>query len=298
MPQGIPQRFLPKKSSGSGGVYGSAGSNKGGSSVSHSVAEKQRRDRINTLIDELRELVPIDMESAENAQQPYGEDPSKRPKHVVLSDTIKFVRNVLAHQQRQQQQQQQQQAASANASASASDPAAMAAVKSEPRNSADSSGVSQGEQKPSQATLMALQQQPGQPQQMNNQPRRARESSASDSSHDGSLDSAGVDGIEIFVNKMEEDNDNKYAVNVNGRDRNGLLHDITSALRSMDLEIKTAVIKTDVSGLVSDSFEVDKSYCALSPKEIEQGLISRLSKEFEVKRKRTLDEGDKRKREV
>merc|ERR1712072_964002 len=96
----VPQRFLPKK--------GSSSSMKGNSNVSHSVAEKQRRDRINTLIDELRELVPIDLESAEANNQPYGEDPSKRPKHVVLSDTIKFVRNMLIRQQQQQQQQQQQ----------------------------------------------------------------------------------------------------------------------------------------------------------------------------------------------
>ena len=48
--------------------------------------------------------------------------------------------------------------------------------------------------------------------------------------------------------------------------------------------------------MVSDSFEVDKSYCTLSPKEIESQLGDCLSSEFEVKRKRTLDDGDKRKR--
>lgn len=53
--------------------------------ISHSVVEKQRRDRINNLIDELREIVP--------PQESSGGD-GKRPKHVVLADTIALVRDM------------------------------------------------------------------------------------------------------------------------------------------------------------------------------------------------------------
>lgn len=57
--------------------------------VSHSTIEKQRRDRINSLIDELRELVP----SAATLKGPDGGD-MKRPKHVVLSDTISLLKRL------------------------------------------------------------------------------------------------------------------------------------------------------------------------------------------------------------
>lgn len=55
--------------------------------ISHSVVEKQRRDRINNLIDELRELVPPQ-------HQESAATDSKRPKHVVLADTIALVRDM------------------------------------------------------------------------------------------------------------------------------------------------------------------------------------------------------------
>ncbi|KAK9792974.1 hypothetical protein WJX73_004661 [Symbiochloris irregularis] len=58
--------------------------------ISHSTVEKQRRDRINALIDELRDMVPP--QSANSAAQD-GTD-SKRPKHVVLSDTIQLIRDL------------------------------------------------------------------------------------------------------------------------------------------------------------------------------------------------------------
>lgn len=57
--------------------------------MSHSTIEKQRRDRINSLIDELRKLVP----SGATLQGPDGVD-LKRPKHVVLSDTISLVKRL------------------------------------------------------------------------------------------------------------------------------------------------------------------------------------------------------------
>jgi len=57
--------------------------------VSHSLVEKQRRDRINSLIDELRELVPP------QEVQPGEPMDVKRPKHIVLSDTISLLRRLM-----------------------------------------------------------------------------------------------------------------------------------------------------------------------------------------------------------
>lgn len=60
--------------------------------ISHSTVEKQRRDRINSLIDELRDLVPPQA-GCGPGEAGEGSD-SRRPKHVVLSDTIQLVREL------------------------------------------------------------------------------------------------------------------------------------------------------------------------------------------------------------
>lgn len=339
--QNIPQQFLPKKTShrAAKGVTISAKTGQ----VSHSVAEKQRRDRINTLIgelsslffsallvleistdppisphsmcdviDELRELVPIDLETAE-PNQPYGDDPSKRPKHVVLSDTIKFVRNTLLKQQERQEeqvnqrQQRQRQEGQEHKTSASPTMAAPVEVKMEPTNgnTNDRQSTDTGSQcsngnghRATIASTSAMADQGAENKHAPAKPfpalagsRRSNGSVGSDSSQD-SMDTN--DRIEICVSQLEADE--TYSVNVNGKDRNGLLHDITSALKSMELEIKTAVIKTENSGIVNDTFEVINSYCSLSAKEIENQLAETLSTDFEVKRKRTVEEGDKRKR--
>jgi len=246
---------------------------KGNSNVSHSVAEKQRRDRINTLIDELRELVPIDLESVEANNQPYGEDPSKRPKHVVLSDTIKFVRNTLIRQQQQQQQQQIQQVAT-----TARIPDEVLRIKKELAENGTTSDTPVDSNNTGERENNSEKQRS----EYSSGRYRTQSTSSQDSFESG-------DDIEINVTEME-DNKN-YSVNVNGKDRNGLLHDITRALKTLDLEIKTAVIETNTTGKVNDTFEVDKSYCTLTTKEIETKLRGSLFHESEMKRKRTLEGG-------
>lgn len=59
--------------------------------VSHSTVEKQRRDRLNSLIDELSDIVPP-------ADPKYGSDANsvRRPKHVVLADTINLLKAMQA----------------------------------------------------------------------------------------------------------------------------------------------------------------------------------------------------------
>lgn len=54
--------------------------------ASHSTVEKQRRDRINSLIDELREIVPP-------SSTGEGLD-SRRPKHIVLGDAITLIKRL------------------------------------------------------------------------------------------------------------------------------------------------------------------------------------------------------------
>ena len=83
--------------------------------ISHSTVEKQRRDRINALIDEVRSLATMDQNEQPCARlkapmplqlrelvpsQPGdgvpadGNSDSKRPKHVVLADTIALVKSL------------------------------------------------------------------------------------------------------------------------------------------------------------------------------------------------------------
>lgn len=66
----------------------------GKSAVSHSTVEKQRRDRINALIDELRDLVPPQLVGEADAGP--TSDACRRPKHTVLSDTIALVKELRA----------------------------------------------------------------------------------------------------------------------------------------------------------------------------------------------------------
>ncbi|KAF8065960.1 PSS2 [Scenedesmus sp. PABB004] len=217
-----------------GGEGVSSGAGKAGAG-SHSSVEKQRRDRLNSLIDELSDIVPP-------GDPKYGADSLsasvRRPKHVVLADTIALLRamqtklaieeaeiTTLKHQaaavaamaaaQQSQQAAHQQELAAATAAA-----AAAAAV-----NGAVPSPLARGGGAGAGAGTPALPLAP-----------------ACRGGATGVLVEAGVDNC-LFVK-------------VNCKDRKGLLGDVVGALKAFPVVIATAAITTTTDGTVHDVFEV------------------------------------------
>jgi hypothetical protein len=198
-------------------------SNSGGKGqISHSTVEKQRRDRLNSLIDELSDIVPP-------ADPKYGNDASsvRRPKHVVLSDTINLLKAMQTKLQIEEAEicTLKQQAAAVTAIAAASHQqqglaAAAACGSGSPLSPAGSDGCDTG--------LAALPLAP-----------------------EGGVPSSGV---------LVEHGVNCLFVKVNCRDRKGLLSDVVSALRAFPVVICTAAITTTKDGTVHDVFEVRASF--------------------------------------
>jgi hypothetical protein len=194
-------------------------SNSGGKGqISHSTVEKQRRDRLNSLIDELSDIVPP-------ADPKYGNDASsvRRPKHVVLSDTINLLKAMQTKLQIEEAEicTLKQQAAAVTAIAAASHQqqglaAAAACGSGSPLSPAGSDGCDTG--------LAALPLAP-----------------------EGGVPSSGV---------LVEQGVGCLFVKVNCRDRKGLLSDVVSALRAFPVVICTAAITTTKDGTVHDVFEV------------------------------------------
>jgi hypothetical protein len=197
---------------------GGSSSSGGKGQVSHSTVEKQRRDRLNSLIDELSDIVPP-------ADPKYGNDASsvRRPKHVVLSDTINLLKAMQAKLQIEEAEicTLKQQAAAVTAIAAASHQqqqglAAAACANGSPLSPAGSDGCDTG--------VAALPLAP-----------------------EGGVPSSGV---------LVEQGVNCLFVKVNCRDRKGLLSDVVSALRAFPVVICTAAITTTKDGTVHDVFEV------------------------------------------
>jgi hypothetical protein len=201
---------------------GSSNSGGKGGQISHSTVEKQRRDRLNSLIDELSDIVPP-------ADPKYGNDASsvRRPKHVVLSDTINLLKAMQAKLQIEEAEicTLKQQAAAVTAIAAASHQqqglaAAAACGSGSPLSPAGSDGCDTG--------IAALPLAP-----------------------EGGVPSSGV---------LVEQGVNCLFVKVNCRDRKGLLSDVVSALRAFPVVICTAAITTTKDGTVHDVFEVRASF--------------------------------------
>jgi len=184
--------------------------------ISHSTVEKQRRDRINNLIDELRELVPPQTPSNGGSEN----SDVKRAKHVVLSDTIALLKKLQAQMPLQMQSIANQQ------------------TFDEPmrEDSADSR----------QQSLLGLQYRS----QDGTKPTASKEKS-----QDLPMPPKNQNANGVVVEEAEEQ-EGLMIVKVNCKDRRGLLADVISSLKSLDLEIKTAAITTTSDGTVHDVFEV------------------------------------------
>ncbi|KXZ43041.1 hypothetical protein GPECTOR_106g135 [Gonium pectorale] len=198
--------------------------------ISHSTVEKQRRDRINSLIDELRELVPPQQRSNNSGAEGLE---ARRPKHVVLADTIQLLKHlqhklqVTTHENGYPQQ--------------VGAPGGRVGVGMGDDDTANSEGKSKSSSH-EDVEMGGAPQMPHIPCQM--------------------TQNAGV---------TVERGPDCYYVQVKCRDRKGLLSDIINALRQLPLEIRTAAVTT-TNGTVRDVFEVKLDDPGLSPEDV-QNLV-------------------------
>ncbi|WIA37623.1 hypothetical protein OEZ86_014524 [Tetradesmus obliquus] len=213
------------------GCGGSSSSGGKGGQVSHSTVEKQRRDRLNSLIDELSDIVPP-------ADPKYGNDASsvRRPKHVVLSDTINLLKAMQAKLQIEEAEictlKQQAAAVTAIAAASHQQQGLAAAAAGSPLSPADypTAGLSD------------------------------TGSAALPLAPEGGVQASGV---------LVEQGVSCLFVKVNCRDRKGLLSDVVGALRAFPVVICTAAITTTKDGTVHDVFEVRIEDDSVTPEDIQ-----------------------------
>uniref|UniRef100_A0A383VRD6 BHLH domain-containing protein n=1 Tax=Tetradesmus obliquus TaxID=3088 RepID=A0A383VRD6_TETOB len=228
---GLSKPSLQRTASLADGCGGSSSSGGKGGQVSHSTVEKQRRDRLNSLIDELSDIVPP-------ADPKYGNDVSsvRRPKHVVLSDTINLLKAMQAKLQIEEAEictlKQQAAAVTAIAAASHQQQGLAAAAAGSPLSRADSptAGLSD-----TGAAALPL-------------------------APEGGVQASGV---------LVEQGVSCLFVKVNCRDRKGLLSDVVGALRAFPVVICTAAITTTKDGTVHDVFEVRIEDDSVTPEDIQ-----------------------------
>ena len=213
--------------------------------TSHSTVEKQRRDRLNSLIEELGDMVPPSDPKYNN------EGPNiRRPKHVVLSDTISLLRSLQDKVKFEEAQivQLRQQAADATAAAEGAAAAAAAAAVSRSHDQA----YSMIRTKPDGAPELPL-------------------------APDNGMNATGV---------VVEQGPNCLYVKINCKDRKGLLSDLVGALKSFPLVISTAAITTTQEGKVYDVFEVRLDDDSITAEDVQCAVHTALYDMGKVKGKR------------
>ena len=275
--------------------------------VSHSVAEKQRRDRINTLIDELREIVPAQARGSDGgdggsptaAEAAPLKENAKRPKHEVLADTITLMRRLLANPDTMHIIKQGGRAGEGfmvDEWDGSNEDDLEAEEGGGPQEVADLEG--------GEVLISVRRRGPGGTGSMGNGS-DGREGSAN--SGEG-LATGGGKGASASAQKggpassdggsngsAQPAGSDKMTVTVKCADRYGLLHTLTSSLKSMGLRTQTAVVSTSADGIVKDTFKVDRASCALECDEIKATLLEDIIQgssltNIEPKRKRSSAE--------
>lgn len=256
-------------SSSSGGDATYHRSSGGNGTLSHSTIEKQRRDRLNGLLDELGAMVP--------PSDGRG-DGSRRPKHVILSDAIALLTSL---QERLRigcdeiaALKQRLAAAEAGGSSSVGGGSAIdivahngssgAALKSEPSSSTERmlpptpSGTSPAELAPgmlrcasSDAELSLGQQLPVLQQQQQQQP--------------------------CQTSVVVEQEGGSVRVAVSCHDRNGLLSDLVAALKATGATIAKASITTTGDGAARDDFELHLEDADVGLEDVRNAVLAVLS---------------------
>ena len=219
--------------------------------VSHSTVEKQRRDRINSLIDELRELIPpqAGSESDPGAADAHGSDASKlRPKHSVLSDAISLVKELrtkLAAVEAEVARLQLHEAACPFlGNECAAEAAAAAAAAAAPRHAGPSQPQSASQRSPK----------PGRSARRGTTPAAAAAATAATAAL---ALTAGPPPALVPADGVQVDpGEGCLYVKVHCRDRHGLLSDIVRTLKAIPLEITTAAITTTTSNGVAKVYDV------------------------------------------
>ncbi|KAG2432711.1 hypothetical protein HYH02_006694 [Chlamydomonas schloesseri] len=225
-----------------------------GQQISHSTVEKQRRDRINSLIDELRELVPPQQRGGANggagagAGNDAGGLEARRPKHVVLADTIQL----LKHLQLKLSVGALEMGGATNGCYG------------------NGNGYCNGGGSGGAGGRMGS----GDEDTANSEGKASKGSS----SHEDNMEVGGAPQMPHIPCQMTqmsgvtvERGPDCYYVQVKCRDRKGLLSDIINALRQLPLEIRTAAVTT-TNGTVRDVFEVKLDDPGLSPEDV-QNLV-------------------------
>ncbi|KAG2499246.1 hypothetical protein HYH03_002825 [Edaphochlamys debaryana] len=221
--------------------------------VSHSSVEKQRRDRINSLIDQLRELVPPEHPlPTSTAALSAAEAEARRPKHTVLADTIALLKHL----------QQLEVCGPAQAG-----PASIAAAGAQPHatqpphrgaSAVGAAGSRGGAWSPGGADASPQGQRPASP------------SPGPGAAAGPSTGAGAAPGPCVRVEAGPTAD--CYYVRVRCPDRKGLLVDIMDTLRRLPLEVRTASITT-ANGMVRDVFEVRPDDPAATSTEVLQAQL-------------------------
>jgi len=210
--------------------------------VSHGASEKQRRDRINSMIDQLRLLVPPRGGGAQDPVAMSAADAAmmegKRSKYLVLAETIQLLRQ----QQRQIEEKD----------------AELAQLRAWKRQHQQQGGGGRSPHTECALELELLETQNLQIKSNCTSETGNSQTYGEEDSEDESMNMRGAEPAKhLEVSGVVVDmGPNHCYIKITMLDRRGLLSDILNAIATLPLEVKRAAITTSRDGKVTDIFEV------------------------------------------